>query len=33
MQAVKYINYSKKDIPVLFEADCCVCGGGTAGVP
>ena len=27
------INYSKKDIPVLFEADCCVCGGGTAGVP
>ncbi|HBC75055.1 MAG TPA: FAD-dependent oxidoreductase [Candidatus Wallbacteria bacterium] len=27
------MNYSKKDIPVLFEADCCVCGGGTAGVP
>lgn len=33
MQAVKYINYIKNDIPVLFEADCCVCGGGTAGVP
>lgn len=27
------VNYIKKDIPVLFEADCCVCGGGTAGVP
>jgi len=27
------INYIKNDIPVLFEADCCVCGGGTAGVP
>lgn len=30
MQAIDYI---KNGIPVLFEADCCVCGGGTAGVP
>jgi hypothetical protein len=33
MKPINYIDYIKKDIPVLFEADCCVCGGGTAGVP
>lgn len=33
MKPINYINYTKKDIPVLFEADCCVCGGGTSGVP
>lgn len=27
------IRYAEKDIPVLYDVDCCVCGGGTAGVP
>lgn len=26
------IVYGKREIPVLYDVDCCVCGGGTAGV-
>jgi len=29
---LKSITYGKREIPVLYEVDCCVCGGGTAGV-
>lgn len=29
---MKSITYGKREIPVLYEADCCVCGGGTSGV-
>jgi hypothetical protein len=26
------INYNNRDIPVIYEVDCCIVGGGTAGV-
>lgn len=25
------ITYGKREIPVLYDVDCCICGGGTAG--
>lgn len=27
------IFYGRREIPVLYDIDCCVCGGGTAGAP
>lgn len=30
---MEFVQFGKRNVPVSFDVDCCVCGGGTAGVP